>query len=92
MAYYQPILALGGPELARVLERVSVNYRPSEADWRRAVAEEVPGGDARYFRDRERDEVLPWAHIEYNERRKLALRLDAHRARASAVSGAAVHV
>lgn len=83
MAYYQPILSLGGPELAVVLDRMSGQFRPSEDSWRKVVAEEVPGGDQRYFRDRGPDEVLAWQHITYNSHRKLALRLDAHRARAA---------
>jgi radical SAM superfamily enzyme YgiQ (UPF0313 family) len=90
MTYYQPILALGGPELAAVLDRVSAEFSPGEEAWRRAVAEEVPGGDARYFRDRQPDEVLAWQHIGYNSHAKLALRLDAHRARAATVSGQSV--
>lgn len=89
MTYYQPILALGGPELAAVLDRVSYHFSPSEQDWRRAVDDEVPGGDERYFRDREHSEILPWQHITYNSHSKLALRLDAHRARAASVSVAA---
>jgi hypothetical protein len=83
MTYYQPILAMGGPELAPVLDRLSSMFSPSEEAWRRAVAQEVPGGDCRYFRDRAPDEVLPWEHIRYNSHSKLALRLDAHRARAA---------
>lgn len=83
MAYYQPVLAMGGAELAPVLDRLSGTYSPTEAQWRKAVADCVPGGDTRYFRDRARDEVLPWQHITYNSHHKLSLRLDAHRARAS---------
>lgn len=86
MAYYQPMLALGGPELAPVLDRVSARFTPSEDEWRAAVAELVPGGDRRYFRDREPPKVLPWQHIVYNPHEKLALRLEAHRMRAAAVS------
>lgn len=89
MTYYQPILSLGGPELATVLDRLSGQFSPSEQDWRRAVEEEVPGGDRRYFRDREHSEILPWQHITYNSHPKLALRLDSHRARAASVSAAA---
>jgi radical SAM superfamily enzyme YgiQ (UPF0313 family) len=85
MTYYQPILALGGPELAAVLDRVSHEFSPAEDTWRRVVAEEVPGGDRRYFRDRSQREVLAWEHIEYNSHPKLALRLDAHRQRAARV-------
>jgi radical SAM superfamily enzyme YgiQ (UPF0313 family) len=89
MTYYQPILALGGPELAIVLDRLSGHFSPSEQDWRCAVEEEVPGGDQRYFRDREHSEILPWQHITYNSHPKLALRLDSHRARAASVSAVA---
>jgi hypothetical protein len=83
MAYYQPILALGGPEMARVLDRVSGDFTPSEDRWRTVVAAEVAGGDHRYFRDRPPSEVLPWQHISYNSHQKLALRLDAHLTRAA---------
>jgi radical SAM superfamily enzyme YgiQ (UPF0313 family) len=86
MTYYQPILALGGPELAVVLDRVSRDFRPAESAWRQAVAEEIPGGDRRYFRDRGADEILAWQHITYNSHEKLTLRLGAHRARAATVS------
>jgi radical SAM superfamily enzyme YgiQ (UPF0313 family) len=86
MAYYQPILALGGPELAPVLDRMSRWFAPGEASWRTAVAELVPGGDRRYFRDRDPDEVLPWQHITYTDHQRLSLRLEAHRARAAKVS------
>ncbi len=89
MTYYQPILALGGPELAPVLEALSGAFSPDEGAWRRAVKKEVPDGDRRYFRDRGSDEVLAWEHITYNSHRKLALRLDAHRTRAASVSGQA---
>jgi radical SAM superfamily enzyme YgiQ (UPF0313 family) len=83
MAYYQPVLAMGGAELAGVLDRVSGSFSPTEAEWRTAVAGGVPGGDERYFRDRAPDEVLPWQHITYNSHRKLSLRLEAHRTRAA---------
>ncbi len=86
MTYYQPILALGGPELAVVLDRLSHEFSPDEDAWRVAVAGEIPGGDRRYFRDRGPGEVLPWQHIQYNSHSKLTLRLDAHRARAARVS------
>ncbi|MFL6130970.1 MAG: hypothetical protein ACJ73E_18140 [Mycobacteriales bacterium] len=86
MAYYQPILSMGGPELAPVLDRLSDRFAPTEDEWRAAVADEVPGGDRRYFRDREPDEVLPWQHITYNSHRKLELRLEAHRMRADKVA------
>lgn len=89
MTYYQPILALGGPELAVVLDRLSPEFSPTEEAWRAAVADGIPGGDRRYFRDRAPDELLPWQHIQYNSHSKLTLRLDAHRARASRVSVAA---
>jgi radical SAM superfamily enzyme YgiQ (UPF0313 family) len=90
MAYYQPILALGGPELAPVLDRLSRSFRPGEDEWRRAIAHEVRGGDVRYFRHRDPSEVLPWQHLTYNSHEKLAIRLDAHRtraAKAASVSG-----
>jgi radical SAM superfamily enzyme YgiQ (UPF0313 family) len=89
MTYYQPILALGGPELAVVLDRLSPEFSPTEEAWRAAVAHEIPGGDRRYFRDRAPHEVLPWQHIQYNSHPKLTLRLNAHRARAARVSVAA---
>jgi len=88
MAYYQPILAMGGPELAAVLDRVSPHFAPTENHWRSAV-DRLLGEARRYYRDRDPDEVLPWQHIVYNSHEKLALRLDAHRARAASVSMAA---
>jgi radical SAM superfamily enzyme YgiQ (UPF0313 family) len=82
MCYYQPILALGGPELADVLEDVSVRFRPREDDWRAAVDRHV-GGDDRYFRSRDPDETLPWQHITYNPHERLSLRLLGYRRRAN---------
>jgi hypothetical protein len=82
MAYYQPILALGGPELARVLDEVSVSYRPSERQWRTAIDRAVPGGDGRYFTQKPATRRLAWQHVVFNEHPKLALRLDAHKKRA----------
>ena len=74
-------------EVATVmLDRLSDRFAPTEEEWRRAVEEEVPGGDRRYFRDRPPGEVLPWQHIVYNSHRKLELRLEAHRMRADRVS------
>lgn len=82
MCYYQPILALGGAELADVLEEVSARFRPREDEWRAAVRRHV-GGDDRYFRPRARDETLPWQHITYNAHERLSLRLAGHRRRAN---------
>jgi radical SAM superfamily enzyme YgiQ (UPF0313 family) len=81
MCYYQPILALGGPELADVLEDVSTRFRPAEKHWRQAVDRHV-GDDARYFRHRSPDEILPWQHVVFNSHRSLAVRLDGYRRRA----------
>jgi radical SAM superfamily enzyme YgiQ (UPF0313 family) len=81
MCYYQPVLALGGPELTDVLEEVSSRFRPAEEHWRRAVHHHV-GGDERYFRHRSPDEVLPWQHIVFNSHRRLSVRLDGYRRRA----------
>ncbi|WP_117213778.1 B12-binding domain-containing radical SAM protein [Allorhizocola rhizosphaerae] len=81
MSYYQPILALGGPELAAVLDDVSTSYQPSETQWREAISRLVPGGDRRYFAAKPDDRRLPWQHIVFNDHRRLALRLDAHKMR-----------
>jgi radical SAM superfamily enzyme YgiQ (UPF0313 family) len=81
MCYYQPILALGGAELADVLEEVGARFRPREDDWRAAMRR--LGGDDRYFRSRERDETLPWQHITYNSHERLSLRLQGYRRRAN---------
>lgn len=82
MTYYQPILSMGGPELAPVLMELSGSFAPSERQWRDAIHRLVPGGDERYFRERPWPACLPWQHIRYNDHRKLSLRLDAHRLRA----------
>jgi radical SAM superfamily enzyme YgiQ (UPF0313 family) len=77
LAYHQPILALGGPELAPVLTRLSNRYRPSEAAWRTAISQLVTGGDARYFRARDDHERLAWQHIVVNDHQRLTHRLRA---------------
>ena len=73
MCYYQPILALGGEELAPVIDELSESYLPDEQDWRVAVWKHI-GDDRRYFRDRNEDERLPWQHIVYNDHGKMSKR------------------
>lgn len=82
MCYYQPVLALGGPELAPVLVELSAKYQPSEDDWRTAVWKHV-GDDGRYFRPRSESDVLPWQHIVYNDHESLSVRRRAHVEKAS---------
>lgn len=82
MCYYQPILALGGPELATVLLDMSSRYLPTEDDWRSSVWRNV-GDDSRYFRERPEDERLPWQHIIYNDHDQMAVRLKVHRSKAA---------
>jgi hypothetical protein len=74
MCYYQPVLALGGPELAPVLLDLSETFRPSEEQWRSAIWRHV-GDDRRYFRDRDQDERLPWQHIIVNDHDALSRQL-----------------
>lgn len=73
LCYYQPINAMGGPEVADVLEDVSVSYHPTEDQWKQAVARHV-GSDERYFAPRKDDDVLPWQHIVFNDHERLSAR------------------
>ena len=73
LCYYQPINAMGGPEVADVLEDVSVSYRPTEDQWRQAVVSHI-GSDERYFAPRKDDDVLPWQHVVFNDHERLATR------------------
>jgi hypothetical protein len=59
-AFYQALLSLGDRRVAPAIEAAEANG----GDWRRAVAD--AGVDAAFyvFRDRTRDEVLPWSIID----------------------------
>jgi len=59
-AFYQALLSLGDRRVAPAIEAAEANG----GDWRRAVAD--TGVDAAFFvfRDRTRDEVLPWSIID----------------------------
>jgi hypothetical protein len=56
----QALLSLGDRRLAPVLLRMA----RGEADLRRAMKEEALDLDFYIHRERSRDEILPWAHID----------------------------
>jgi len=59
-SYYQALLSLGDRRIAPVIEAAERNGQ----NWRGAVEESGVDGDFYIFRDRSRDEVLPWDIID----------------------------
>jgi radical SAM superfamily enzyme YgiQ (UPF0313 family) len=59
-SYYQALLSLGDRRVAPVIVAAEENG----GDWRRAVADTGVDADAYIFRDRSRDDVLPWDIID----------------------------
>jgi len=74
MAYYQPILARGGSELAEVIMDVSGSFAPTEDEWRRRVKSYIRDGDKRYFTAVDSEARLPWQHIEFSSHARLLSR------------------
>ena len=59
-SYYQALLSLGDRRIAPAIEAAERNGQ----NWRAAVQESGVDGDFYIFRDRSRDEVLPWDIID----------------------------
>jgi radical SAM superfamily enzyme YgiQ (UPF0313 family) len=59
-SYYQALLSLGDRRVAPAIVAAEENG----GDWRRAVADTGVDADAYIFRDRSRDDVLPWDIID----------------------------
>ena len=59
-SYYQALLSLGDRRIAPAIEAAERNGQ----NWRAAVEESGVDGDFYIFRDRSRDEVLPWDIID----------------------------
>src|SRR6478672_336110 len=59
-SYFQALLSLGDRRIAPVIEAAERNGQ----NWRSAVEESGVDGDFYIFRDRSRDEVLPWDIID----------------------------
>ena len=59
-SFYQALLSLGDRRVAPAIEAAEANG----GDWRRAVAEANIDADFYVFRDRSKDEVLPWSIID----------------------------
>jgi radical SAM superfamily enzyme YgiQ (UPF0313 family) len=59
-SFYQALLSLGDRRIAPAVEAAEANG----GDWRRAVADTGVDADFYVFRDRTRDEVLPWSIID----------------------------
>src|ERR1700740_1675311 len=59
-SYYQALLSLGDRRVAPAIEAAERNGQ----NWRAAVAETGVGADFFIFRDRTRDQVLPWDVID----------------------------
>ena len=64
MVYYQPVLALGDDNSARVVEALYPRALVREADWVRAFRD-LGLDDTRYFTAKDPDRTLPWEHIGY---------------------------
>jgi radical SAM superfamily enzyme YgiQ (UPF0313 family) len=59
-SFYQALLSLGDRRVAPAVEAAEANG----GDWRRAVADTGVDADFFVFRDRSKDEVLPWSIID----------------------------
>jgi radical SAM superfamily enzyme YgiQ (UPF0313 family) len=59
-SFYQALLSLGDRRVAPAIEAAEANG----GDWRRAVADTGVDADFFVFRDRSKDEVLPWSIID----------------------------
>jgi radical SAM superfamily enzyme YgiQ (UPF0313 family) len=59
-SFYQALLSLGDRRVAPAIEAAEANG----GDWRRAVADAGVDADFYVFRDRTKDEVLPWSIID----------------------------
>jgi radical SAM superfamily enzyme YgiQ (UPF0313 family) len=59
-SFYQALLSLGDRRVAPAIEAAEANG----GDWRRAVADTGVDADFFVFRDRTKDEVLPWSIID----------------------------
>lgn len=59
-SFYQALLSLGDRRVAPAIEAAEANG----GDWRRAVADAGIDADFYVFRDRSKDEVLPWSIID----------------------------
>ena len=59
-SFYQALLSLGDRRVAPAIEAAEANG----GDWRRAVADAGVDADFYVFRDRSKDDVLPWSIID----------------------------
>lgn len=73
MAYYQPVLALGDHNSARVLRHLYRRHVVTEQNWRRAFLE-LGLSDERYFTAKDPDRRLPWEHIAHTDQARLRRR------------------
>jgi radical SAM superfamily enzyme YgiQ (UPF0313 family) len=73
MVYYQPVLALGDANSARVLRHLYRRPTVTEQDWQRAFVE-LGLSDERYFTAKDPERRLPWEHIAYTDQERLRRR------------------
>lgn len=73
MVYYQPVLALGDDNSARVVETLYRKRRVAEEDWL-GTFRDLNIDDTRYFTAKDPERTLPWEHIGYVQHERMKRR------------------
>lgn len=73
MVYYQPVLALGDDNSARVVEALYPMRQVGEQDWIGAFRD-LGLDDGRYFTAKDPERTLPWEHIGYVQHERMKRR------------------